>query len=140
MEPTDQALLGKESKGPFSVSERSDNSAQSNVRTSGQCSVTSSQTTNSPVNVDRISVVYWSGRISVVAALALERLTAAAAIDFLVPRLASRSQFLSRPQHDCVLQFHPIGAFYDVSPKGEIVYVRFNPGKSELWLAEFPGL
>ena len=39
-----------------------------------------------------------------------------------------------------VLQFHPIGAFYDVSPKGEIVYVRFNPGRSELWLAEFPRL
>ena len=39
-----------------------------------------------------------------------------------------------------VLQFHPIGAFYDISPKGEIVYVRFNPGRSELWLAEFPRL
>ena len=37
-----------------------------------------------------------------------------------------------------VLRFHPIGAFYDVSPKGEIVYVRFNPGKPELWLADFP--
>ena len=37
-----------------------------------------------------------------------------------------------------VLRFHPIGTFYDVSPKGEIVYVRFNPGKSELWLADFP--
>jgi hypothetical protein len=39
-----------------------------------------------------------------------------------------------------VLQFHPIGPFYDISPTGEIVYVRFNPGKSELWLAEFPRL
>ena len=39
-----------------------------------------------------------------------------------------------------VLQFHPIGFFYDISPTGEIVYVRFNPGKSELWLAEFPRL
>jgi len=39
-----------------------------------------------------------------------------------------------------VLQFHPIGTFYDISPKGEIVYVRFNPGRSELWLAEFPRL
>ena len=37
-----------------------------------------------------------------------------------------------------VLQFHPIGAFYDVSPNGEIVYVRYNPGKPELWLADFP--
>jgi serine/threonine protein kinase len=37
-----------------------------------------------------------------------------------------------------VLRFHPIGTFYDVSPKGEIVYVRFNPGKPELWLADFP--
>lgn len=35
-----------------------------------------------------------------------------------------------------VLQVHPIGLFYDVSPTGEIVYVRFNPGKSELWEAE----
>jgi eukaryotic-like serine/threonine-protein kinase len=39
-----------------------------------------------------------------------------------------------------VLQFHPIGSFYDVSPKNEIVYVRFNPGKSELWLVDFPRL
>ncbi len=37
-----------------------------------------------------------------------------------------------------VLRFHPIGTFYDVSPKGEIVYVRFNPGKPELWLTDFP--
>jgi hypothetical protein len=37
-----------------------------------------------------------------------------------------------------VLGFHPIGMFYGVSPKDEIVYVRFNPGKSELWLADFP--
>lgn len=35
-----------------------------------------------------------------------------------------------------VLQVHPIGLFYDVSPTGEIVYVRFNSGKSELWEAE----
>jgi serine/threonine protein kinase/dipeptidyl aminopeptidase/acylaminoacyl peptidase len=37
-----------------------------------------------------------------------------------------------------VLRFHPIGTFYDVSPKGEIVYVQYNPGKPELWLADFP--
>jgi serine/threonine protein kinase len=37
-----------------------------------------------------------------------------------------------------VLRTHPIGPFYDVSPKGEIVYVRYNPGKPELWLADFP--
>ncbi|HKQ76882.1 MAG TPA: protein kinase [Blastocatellia bacterium] len=37
------------------------------------------------------------------------------------------------------LRTHPIGPFFDVSPKGEIVYVRFNPGKSELWLTDFPG-
>lgn len=37
-----------------------------------------------------------------------------------------------------VLRFHPIGTLYDVSPKGEIVYVRFNPGQPELWLADFP--
>jgi len=36
------------------------------------------------------------------------------------------------------LRFHPIGPFYDVSPKGEIVYVRFDPGKSELWFADLP--
>jgi serine/threonine protein kinase len=28
--------------------------------------------------------------------------------------------------------------FYSVSPKGEIVYVRFNQGKHELWLSDFP--
>jgi eukaryotic-like serine/threonine-protein kinase len=39
-----------------------------------------------------------------------------------------------------VLQFHPIGLSYDVSPKDEIVYVRYQPGKSELWLADFPRL
>ena len=37
-----------------------------------------------------------------------------------------------------ILRLHPIGTFFDVSPKGEIVYVRFNPGKPELWLADFP--
>ncbi len=37
-----------------------------------------------------------------------------------------------------VLRTHPIGPFYDVSPKGEIVYVRYSPGKPELWLTDFP--
>lgn len=37
-----------------------------------------------------------------------------------------------------VLLSHPIGYSYDVSPTGEIVYVRFNPGKPELWLADLP--
>jgi len=36
------------------------------------------------------------------------------------------------------LLMHPIGAFYDVSPDGTVVYVRYSPGKPELWLAEFP--
>lgn len=39
-----------------------------------------------------------------------------------------------------VLRLHPIGTFYDVSPKGEIIFVRFNPGKPELWLADLPRL
>ncbi|MBP1596988.1 MAG: serine/threonine protein kinase [Acidobacteria bacterium] len=30
----------------------------------------------------------------------------------------------------------PIGHYYDVSPRGEIVYVQFKPGKRDLWLAE----
>jgi hypothetical protein len=29
-----------------------------------------------------------------------------------------------------------IGHYYDVSPRGEIVYVQFRPGKRDLWLAE----
>jgi hypothetical protein len=33
---------------------------------------------------------------------------------------------------------HPMSIFYSVSPKGEIVYVRFNPGKHDLWLSDFP--
>jgi Tol biopolymer transport system component len=37
-----------------------------------------------------------------------------------------------------VLRTHPIGSFYDVSPEGAIIYVRYNPGKPELWLADFP--
>ena len=37
-----------------------------------------------------------------------------------------------------VLRTHPIGTFYDVSPKGEIVYVRYSPGKPELWLTDLP--
>ena len=32
---------------------------------------------------------------------------------------------------------YPIGHIYDVSPKGEIVYVQFKPGKQELWLMDF---
>jgi eukaryotic-like serine/threonine-protein kinase len=38
------------------------------------------------------------------------------------------------------LRVHPIGTFFSVSPKGEIVYVRFNQGKHELWLSDFPNL
>jgi eukaryotic-like serine/threonine-protein kinase len=30
--------------------------------------------------------------------------------------------------------------FWDVSPRGEIVYVRFNQGRHELWLADLPRL
>ncbi len=36
------------------------------------------------------------------------------------------------------LQVLGLSTYYDVSPKGEIVYVRFNLGKPELWLADFP--
>jgi serine/threonine protein kinase len=36
-----------------------------------------------------------------------------------------------------LLPIHPIGTFFDVSAQGEIVYVRYSPGKPELWLAEF---
>jgi Tol biopolymer transport system component len=34
---------------------------------------------------------------------------------------------------------HPISTFYDVSPDGEVVFVRFNQGRNELWLAEVDG-
>ena len=33
----------------------------------------------------------------------------------------------------------PIAHFYDVSPRGEIVYVQFKTGNRELWLAERHG-
>jgi hypothetical protein len=32
---------------------------------------------------------------------------------------------------------HPIGTFYDVSSHGEVVFVRFNQGRHELWRADF---
>jgi hypothetical protein len=35
------------------------------------------------------------------------------------------------------LQMHEISSYYDVSSKGEIVYVRFDPGRHELWLLDF---
>ena len=34
------------------------------------------------------------------------------------------------------LQIHPSSPYYDVSRNGEIVYVRFNPGRDELWLLD----
>lgn len=33
---------------------------------------------------------------------------------------------------------HPIGNFFDASPQGEIVWIEYQRGKHELWLAEFP--
>jgi hypothetical protein len=33
---------------------------------------------------------------------------------------------------------HPIGNFFDVSPQGEMVWMQYQRGKHELWLAEFP--
>ncbi len=36
------------------------------------------------------------------------------------------------------LRMGPLDQFYSVSPKGEIVYVRFNQGKYDLWLSDFP--
>jgi hypothetical protein len=32
---------------------------------------------------------------------------------------------------------YPIGHVMDVSPQGEIAYVKFKPGDTELWLADF---
>src|SRR5262249_10303569 len=37
-----------------------------------------------------------------------------------------------------LLNMHPIGTFYDVSPEGLVLYLRYSPGKPELWLADFP--
>ena len=31
----------------------------------------------------------------------------------------------------------PIGHIFDVSPQGEISYIKFKPGENELWLADF---
>ena len=30
----------------------------------------------------------------------------------------------------------PYNNFTDVSPKGEVVYIQFKPGKPELWMTE----
>ncbi len=32
---------------------------------------------------------------------------------------------------------YPIVRMMDVSPQGEIAYVKFKPGENELWLADF---
>ena len=32
---------------------------------------------------------------------------------------------------------HPIGEFFDVSPTGHVVWVKFNKGRSEMWLSDF---
>ena len=29
-----------------------------------------------------------------------------------------------------------IGQYYDVSPRGDVVFVQFKPGNRELWLAQ----
>lgn len=44
---------------------------------------------------------------------------------------AEKKLFDLRPQH-------PIGHFFDVSPRGEVVWVQYRKGKSELWLSDFP--
>lgn len=36
-------------------------------------------------------------------------------------------------------QVDPTAGFYDVSRKGEVVYVQFKPGKQELWMTDFSG-
>jgi hypothetical protein len=33
---------------------------------------------------------------------------------------------------------HPIGQFFDVSPSGQIVWVQYQQGKNDLWLAQLP--
>jgi hypothetical protein len=33
---------------------------------------------------------------------------------------------------------HPIGQFFDVAPSGQIIWVEYQRGKSELWLAQLP--
>jgi hypothetical protein len=32
---------------------------------------------------------------------------------------------------------YPIAHTFDVSPKGEVVYIQFKRGREELWLTEF---
>jgi hypothetical protein len=31
---------------------------------------------------------------------------------------------------------HPIGQFFDVSPKGQLVWVEYQRGRQELWLSD----
>ena len=33
---------------------------------------------------------------------------------------------------------HPISDFFDVSPRGQIVWVQYRQSKHELWLADVP--
>jgi hypothetical protein len=35
---------------------------------------------------------------------------------------------------------HPIGQFFDISPTGKIVWIKFQRGRNELWLASLPAL
>jgi Tol biopolymer transport system component len=35
---------------------------------------------------------------------------------------------------------HPIGQFFDVSPTGKIIWIKYEGGRNELWLASLPGL
>jgi hypothetical protein len=39
-------------------------------------------------------------------------------------------------RHVTIGPLRPIALFYDVAPDGQIVYVQYRAGKSELWLAE----
>jgi Tol biopolymer transport system component len=35
---------------------------------------------------------------------------------------------------------HPIGQFYDVSPTGKIIWIKYERGRNELWLTKLPAL
>jgi Tol biopolymer transport system component/DNA-binding winged helix-turn-helix (wHTH) protein len=48
------------------------------------------------------------------------------------PREGGEAEFVAT-----LSPLHPINTFFDVSPEGELLYVRFHAGAQELWVTEF---
>lgn len=51
---------------------------------------------------------------------------------WVAPREGGEAEFVA-----ALSPLHPINTFFDVSPEGELLYVRFHAGAQELWVTEF---